>query len=640
MKFSYALLKKLAPGIKDQKKFVEEFPLHAFEIEGIKDDTVDISIPANRYSDVSSHKGIALIVSAIFGGKIVEPKLAAIVKKTSSRKFGIKIAAKNLCKRYSGLYAEVSKVTASPRWMQDFLISCGLRPINGIVDVMNYIMLEIGQPLHAFDADLLKGAINVRLAKNSEKIETIDGNVFTLTGQDLVIVDDNGPIAIAGVKGGKRAEINVNTGRIIIEAANFDATNIYKTSRRQNLFTDASIRFAHGLSPASVETAIKRAAQLLKELYGAKIGDWLDINYIKSAKTVIKFDTEKFNRLIGLNLTEKNCHNYLKKLGFKINGKLVTAPLERTDVSIFEDLAEEIVNLYGYEKLPSTAPHIYLKTSGYEESIKFKDILRRILIGFGLSEVYNHSFVGEDGMVEIENPISKDKKYLRANLAHSLIKNIEDNFRFYETVKVFEIGKVFAPEEKAVIGIALGFRKGNPILDIKGLIEQTLQSVGLTDYAFVEEKNKLKIESDGVVIGYLQNFGENRAVAEIDLEKCAALVEEEKSYEPLAKYPSVMRDISLFVPADVRIGDIMAAIQRAAPKFLDDADMVDFYEAPSESIGKSGDESADEEDASKKSVTFRLVFQAGDHTLTDEEVGKEMEIIIATLQNEFDVEVR
>jgi len=640
MKFSYSLLKKLASGIKDQKKFVEEFPLRAFEIEGIKDDTVDISIPANRYSDASSHRGIALISSAIFGGDITKPKLAALTKKNSSIKFGVKISAKNFCRRYSGLYVEISKVTASPKGVQDVLISCGLRPINGIVDVMNYVMLEIGQPLHAFDADLLKGAINVRLAKNGEKMETIDNNVFTLTGQDLVIADNSGPVAIAGIKGGKRTEINIHTRKIIIEAANFDATNIYKTSRRQNLFTDASTRFAHGLSPVFVEIAIKRAAQLLKELYGAKIGDWLDINYVKPSKTVIKFDIEKFNKLTGLNLKKKICFNYLKKLGFKISGKLVMAPAERTDISIFEDLAEEIVNLYGYNKLPSEAPHIYLKTSGYEESIKFKDILRRILIGFGLSEVYNHSFVGENGRVEIENPISKDKKYLRPNLAGALVQNIEDNFRFYETVKIFEIGKVFFPEEKAAIGIALGFRKGNPILDLKGLVEQTLQSAGLTDYAFIEEKGALRIESDHTAIGYLKNFGENRAVAEIDLEKFITLVEEEKSYEPLAKYPSIMRDVSLFAPTDARIGDMMAAIHRAAPKYLDDVDMIDFYEASPESENRSGKENSDEEDFFKKSVTFRLVFQANDHTLTDEEVGKEMEIIVAALQNEFDAEIR
>lgn len=638
MKFSYTLLKKIASGIKDQNKFAEEFPLHAFEIEGIKDDMADISIPANRYSDAASHKGIALIASAIFGGKIAEPKLAAIVKKNSSRKFRIKISAKNFCKRYSGLYAEISKVTASPKWMQDILISCGLRPINGIVDVMNYVMLEVGQPLHAFDADLLRGAISIRLAKNGEKIETIDNNIFTLTGQDLIIADNSGPVAIAGIKGGKRTEINIHTRKLIIEAANFDATNIYKTSRRQNLFTDASIRFAHGLSPVSVEVAIKRAAQLLKELYGAKIGDWQDINYAKPSKIVIKFDAERFNKLTGLNLTEKICFNYLKKLGFKINGKLVTVPAERTDIAIFEDLAEEIVNLYGYDKLPSAAPHIYLKTSGYEEFIKFKDILRRILIGFGLSEVYNHSFVGEDGVVEIENPISKDKKYLRSNLAHLLVKNIDNNLRFYDTVKIFEIGRVFSPEEKAAVGIALGFRKGNPILDLKGLVEQALQSTGLTDYSFIEENGKLKVESDGAVIGYLKNFGENRAVAEIDLGKFAALVVEEKSYEPLAKYPSVMRDISLFVPADARIGDMMAAIHRAAPKYLDDVDMIDFYEASPESENRSGEE--DPEEVSKKSVTFRLVFQASDHTLTDEEVGKEMEVIVSELQNEFDAEVR
>ena len=283
-----------------------------------------------------------------------------------------------------------------------------------------------------------------------------------------------------------------------------------------------------------------------------------------------------------------------------------------------------------------------------------KEKVREIMRGFGLSEVYNYSFVSRKQLVEyaepkwwgavsLLNPISADFQYLRPSLTLHLMRNIKDNLRFYDGVRIFEIGKTFVDkdgkfEEKSVLGAAIGLKQENPIFELKGVINELLQQLGLTEYflrdldwdlRFLDQDNSLRIESDHQVLGYVglpKNSG-TMAIAEIFLDKLFRLVEEEKEYEPVPKYPSIMRDISLLVPTDLRVNRILEEMQRAAPKFLDDVDLVDFYEDTNLKEGR-------------KSLTFRLVFQADDRTLTDEEVGQEMEKIIAALTEQFEVEVR
>ncbi|KKU83454.1 MAG: Phenylalanine-tRNA ligase beta subunit [Parcubacteria group bacterium GW2011_GWA2_47_8b] len=620
MKFSYTLLKQLVPRLPDKAGFIEKFNLHAFEAEDTGGDTLEISIPANRYSDASSHWGIAKIAAAIFNASVKyfgkEPKT-----ELKNKKPAIKILAKKECRSYSGRYFEISRIGDSPEWMKVILRSCGLRPINAVVDVMNYVMLETGQPLHAFDANLVAGEIGVRLAKRGEEIATIDGGNYRLDGSDLVIADEKGPLAIAGVKGGKRAEVSPATRKIIVEAANFDSPGIYKTSRRLNLFTDASARFSHGLSLALVDFGMRRATELLKEICKIKVGEVTSAGSVKEPKRILKFDINKFNLLAGLELKDGVAMDYLKRLGFKVTGsagrRLVEVPPERTDISIFEDLAEEIINLYGYEQLPANPPRVPLVPVHSEEGVLLKEKVREIMRGFGLSEVYNYSFVSRKQLVEyaepkwwgavsLLNPISADFQYLRPSLTLHLMRNIKE--------------------------------QENPIFELKGVINELLQQLGLTEYflrdldwdlRFLDQDNSLRIESDHQVLGYVglpKNSG-TMAIAEIFLDKLFRLVEEEKEYEPVPKYPSIMRDISLLVPTDLRVNRILEEMQRAAPKFLDDVDLVDFYEDTNLKEGR-------------KSLTFRLVFQADDRTLTDEEVGQEMEKIIAALTEQFEVEVR
>jgi phenylalanyl-tRNA synthetase beta chain len=679
MKFSYQLLKKLVPKIKSKTELIERLILHAFEATDLGGDTIDISIPANRYSDAASHFGLAKIVAAILNAKlqyseIRPPKYYRQFLEVGPPKFKIEIKDKNLCPRYMGWYFEIPKITASPKWMQEILISCGLQPINSVVDIMNYAMLETGQPLHAFDYDKLQFQevrppeisrnirnirrsnlpnIIVRRAKKGEKITTLDGDKFDLNENILVITDFKEPLAIAGIKGGKKAEVTNKTKKIIVEAANFEPVSIYKTSRQINLKTDASLRFSHGLSPVLVEKGIKRAVELLKKNCNAKIGEVIDVNFTKSLKSVFKFDIDRFNKLTGLNLSEKICLGYLKKLGFKIKGSLIEAPLERIDISIFEDLVEEIVKLYGYNRIPSLPPAVYLKPSSFEELVDFKQKIRGILSRLGLNELYNYSFIGErddvDKIIELENPISEDKKYLRYSLIPLLIKNVKDNFRFYEKVRIFEIGKTFQQkridadnkqinaddiQEKLMLGAAIGFKKDNPIPELKGLVEELLRQVGLIDYSMIsqsksksETTQKIIIKSDDILIGHLGLTIDNIAFVEIDAEKLFGLAIGEKEFEQLSKYPSVARDLSILVPRYIRAEELMSIIENSAPKFLDDVDLIDVYEDLK--LGEN-----------RQSLTFRLVFLADDHTLTNEEVGKEMERIISSLREEIDIEIR
>ena len=622
---------------------MEALNFHAFEVEGVDGDTVNIALPSNRYSDAASHLGVARLLSAISGGKVGELKLATLKKSSGSRILSVSIESKHRCGRYSALYAEIPKIGESPKWMQEILTACGTRPINAVVDIMNYVMLEVGQPLHAFDAELVSDGISVRLAKQGERIITLDGAAFKLTAEDLIIADRKRPLAIAGVKGGKFAEVTKETTRLIIESANFEPVGVYRTARRFNLFTDASARFSHGLSHVLVERGIRRAAQLLQEVCKAKLGDWVDVNYHKPQKTVIKFEVDKFNKLTGLEFNgstkltiNKNvCLNYLRKLGFVVKGDFVEVPPERLDVTIFEDLTEEIVNLHGYDKLPSAAPRVRLIPSGSEDIITLKDKIRRLLSGWGMSEVYNYSFTGTaDGkkMVELENPVSEDKKYLRSNLATSLIKNIEDNWRFFEEVRVFELGRVFAKEkigiiEKPWLGLAIGIKKGSPFLELKGIVEQLLRGIGLTDFEFVPKGGELRVESDHHVLGHVRHYTGDHSIAscEMDMNELLRVDVEEKEYFPLSKYPSIVRDISILVDPEIRVTEIQNLLENASHT-IEDVDLIDWYED-----AKLGD---------KKSLTFRLVFQSPERTLKEQEVDRQMAKIVVRLRSKFDAEIR
>lgn len=658
MKFSYPILKQFVPDLKSVDQLRDLLNLYAFEVDSIKGDILDVKILPNRFSDAASYSGLAREVAAILGANASSRPYSGnkkLQKANGRLDLIVDVQDRAMCPRYMARYFELDSGAKTPEWMITVLQSAEIRCINPVVDVMNYVMLETGQPMHAFDAEKVKNIL-VRRARSGEKIETLDGGNYELNGEDLVIADGEHALAIAGVKGGRRAEVTQKTTRIIVESANFNGAAIYRTSKRLRLATDASARFAHNLSPALAENGLARATELLAEVVGARVGEVVDSYPKKIKPTSLNFSITDFTALTGLALKEKEALGYLKRLGFKVSGRRVTAPAERTDIFNGADLADEIVRLYGYDKLPALAPVAALRPTEHDESVKLKNLVRSVLINLGLTESYNYSFVssrdlekfGESASsaAEILNPISAEFQYLRPNLAIGLLKNCEDNFRFAPEARMFEIGRTFVVEKGAVkerlrLGIALASKKSNPLLALKGIVSTLLQASGLSDFSedsaadfpdYLDASASLRIESDHHVLGYLgatvSGVSDAAAMAELYLDELVSLVSGEREYEPIPKFPAVDRDISFIVGAGVRVGDILQAIQDASPKLIYDVDLLDYYQDDSKM------------NADEKSLTFRIIFQAENRTLTDVEVGHEMEKVVSVLREKFNVEVR
>ncbi len=662
MKYSYSLIKKIAPGKYTKEELVKALNTYSFEAVDFGGDVFEVANTsiAHRFSSGASHLGVAREAAAIFDTKYIDPTLKRLNFDYKDKGiFKVNIKEKVLCPRYSATYVTDVKVGPSPEWLKDVLEACGLRSINNVVDIMNYVMLEVGQPLHAFDADKVKGGIIVRRGKNGEEIETIDGNKFKLSEDILVIADEDKPLAIAGIKGGKYSEVSLKTTRLLVESANFDGVGIYKSAQKLNLRTDASVSFSHDLSPELVEFGMKRALVLLKELCDAKIYKTEDIYPKKQPKTVIKFDLEKIERIIGIKIKKAEAQKILLKLGFTISRNMISVPPLRNDIEIIEDIAEEVARFKNLNELPAIAPKISMSAGVEEDLVIIKEKIRKYLSAVGYSEVYNYSFVSEEKLelaphevfgiknpIKLANPLSVDFAYLRNSLAPYLEKNLNDNLRFFDQVRLFEIGKIFGNDsadegglkvsEKTILGIGIYNKDG--FLEIKGVIDGLLASLGLVDWFMpdlnlennlLESQEALRIElGDHSVVGYLGilKSGKNGAVLELDLEKISKAVMEEKEYEPLSKFPSVDRDVSVLVSSRIKVGDVLEIIQKADPEHVNDVDLMDFYE--------------DDKFGDKKSLTFRIVFQADDHTLTDAEVDREMEKIVKFLKDEAEAEIR
>ena len=669
MKFSFNLIKKLAPGKYEKALLVEKLNLHSFEAVDAGGDILEVSVPPNRFSDAASHLGLAREVSVIFGIKLNDPTMQSVKFSHKDQGiFRINIKDRDLCSRYLAAYVSEVKIGPSPEWLKNNLETCGLRSINNVVDIMNYVMLEIGQPLHAFDADKVSGGLIARRAKNKESITTIDNQNFELDNNTLVIADAKNVLAIAGIKGGKLSEISAKTKRILVESANFDGTAIYKTSAALKLKTDASIRFSHNLSPELARIGMFRALSLLKELAGAEIHSPIDVYPKKQKINILRIDADKINNLIGAEFKIKEMVAILEKLGFKKKAGKFETPLIRPDIENIEDIAEEIARFSagggsssggkGYNGLKPIAPSVALGVAREEEIILLKDRIRNIMVSVGFNEIYSYSLVSKEEtviapaeifntseIVELANPMSKQAAVLRNSLAGGLARALKENLRFFEEVKIFEIGRIFGTarggvKETNVLGVALSGK--NAVLELKGFVDYLFRKLGIVDYFLPElnlsagGKNKLiksneslRIETgDHHVLGYLGTFNEMRgAVLEIDLEKLLKTVDEEKEYEPLSKFPSIIRDISILVDDSARVGEILDLIQCVSPKLVNDVDLIDWYQ--NEKMGEN-----------KKSLTFRIVFQADDRTLTDSEVDREMAAINKVITEKFDAELR
>ncbi len=700
MLFSYNWLQLFfRKKLPQPKKLAELLTMHSFEVEEVKkagsDWALNIDVLPNRGPDCFSHLGIAREISVITKQKYTG--LTCAIREVKNKKIKdflkVEVKNKNDCSRYTARVITNIKVGPSPQWIQQRLKVCGLRPINNIVDIMNYVMLETGQPIHAFDGEKLKGEkIIVRFAKNREKIVTLDEEKYDLSEDILIIADTQKPIAIAGIKGGIISGIDRKTKVIVLESANFNPRIIRKGSRKLNsraqrsgekstacslnLKTDASIRFEHGIDPNLTKMAINRAAYLIQKIVRGKITKGLiDIYPKKVLPKKIRLDLDYVDRLLGAQVSEKKIRDILRNMGFEVkstsqNSKAleVKIPTRRLDVSIQEDLIEEIGRIYGYQEIPAQFPVASLIPPKRNLDIFWEDMIKNILKETGFSEVYNYSFWGEKEvklfgylktkeLIEVENPVSLEYKYLRASLIPNLLKNVEKNLKHFDQIKIFELGKIFEKpkQEKTML---TGLITGDLFYLAKGVVDLLLNKLGISNIWYDEfqptpatsedtclilkgrEDSKLNvhywhpqkranIKVNGQEIGFLGEISAKIldemkiktkvVIFDIDFEKLQRLSSEEVIYRPISRYPAAVRDIAILVSKQTKVVEILNIIKITGGKIVRDVDLFDTYEGENIPVGK-------------KNFAFHIIYQAEDKTLSSKEIDRLHQKIIKALE--------
>jgi len=684
MKFSYNFLQSFFKSkLPKPEKLADLLTYHFAEVEGIskqgKDFLLDIDIRPNRGPDCFSYMGIAREIGAILKLTPLLPKSKRAIKETSKIKELISIScqAKAGCLRYTGGIIKGVKVGSSPKWLKARLKSNNINPINNIVDATNYVMLETGQPLHAFDYDKIAGdktkKIIVRRAKKGEKITTLDDREIKLDKDILIIADKKEPLAIAGIKGGKKAEITNKTTNILLEAANFDRILIRRASKKIGLKTDASRRFEYGIDPNLTQLGINRSLVLIQELAGGMIiPGRVDFYPKKPVPKRIKLELDYVEKLLGIKIPVKEIKDILRRLGFTFVPQvsalskkqiLIDVPSFRLDISYPEDIIEEIGRLYGYRKIPSKFPLVALIPPERNLEIFWENMIKDILKEAGFWEVYNYAFLSQEELdifnlknaVEVKNPVSIEYQFLAPSLVPNLIKDVAKNQEYFNDIRIFELSNVFQKTKKTKKGVierkrlsvlisTEDLKPAEGFYQMKGVVDLLLNKLGISDIWYEEHRSTswegrycAVIKIGGEEIGFLGNIDrevldrlgvKNEAVIfDIDFDKLQKLASEENEYQPLSKYPAAVRDLAVLVPSDVKVIDVLNKINAAGGKLVRDVDLFDIYE---------GEELPEE----KKNLAFHIIYQAPDRVLSSEEIDQLQEKIIEALEEEPEWEVR
>ncbi len=655
MKFSYDWLQSFfRKKLPSSTKLADFLTLYSFEASSNKG-VLDLDILPNRGPDCFSHIGVAREIAAILGAKLQMPSTNVAKNRKSKDFVSIEIKAKNACSRYTARTISGVNVGSSPEWMQERLKLCGLRPINNIVDAANYVMLETGQPLHVFDAEKIVGKkIIVRFAKKGEKIITLDGQKFDLDPSILVIADSAGPMAIAGIKGGKNPEVSKTTKTVVIESANFNQKTVRAGSKKLALKTDASLRFEHGIDLNLAELASNRLAYVIQEVANGKVSQSLiDFYPKKTFPKTIKLDLIYVNKLLGIRIPEKEIKSILERLGFKVS-KIsscfrVTVPTFRLDLSLPEDLIEEIGRIYGYENILPKLPFGSLIPAKRNLRVFWRGMIKNILKEAGFSEIYNYSFVSKKDTsifkinpIEVKNPTSSEFQYLRPSLICNLLKNIKKNQN--REIKIFELGNVFGVTERTMLA-GMVFQDDAFFL-LKGIISVLLKSLAITDFyydsyleniPFWNSKRSAEIKIGREKIGFLGEISpsilksldipKKVAAFEMDFEKLHKLCSEEHEYMPISKHPAAIRDLSILVPRKVKTAEVLNIINILGGSLVRDVDLFDIYE------GK-------EVPSGRKNFAFRIIYQAENRTLRASEIDRIHQKIIKILDKNPEWQVR
>lgn len=638
MKVSYNWLQDFfIDKLPEPEKLADLLNMHVFEVESVvksdNDTVLDVKVLPDRAHYALSHFGVAYEISAITGISLKDERNLDI--KVGSGAVKVSVLEKEVCSRY---IARVVDGVSGGKVNDDIkkrLEAVGQRSINPIVDIANYTMFDLTQPLHAFDADKIKGEIKVRFAKSGEKITTLDNKVVLLDESVLIISDEEGPLAIAGIKGGKKAEVDSNTKRVILESATFDPVLIRKTSNKLGIKTDASKRFENNLPTQSAYFGILYFSKRLQEVYGenASFGELVDINSSSMSQGEISISLDFIIKKLGINIPEKEILEILGRLFLKTvkdgNSLKISIPSWRKDLVIPEDVVEEIGRLYGYEKIKPVLPETLKSEVRINKNFYYINKIRKILSDNGFSEVYTSTF-GEKGDLEVLYPVASDKNFLRTELS----KSIEDVLRFnivnadllgLKQVKIFEVGKIFKKgfeTNSLCVGIANTKGVKEKVNDLIRNIREILLNELKVDISTVCTVD----DSGGIMMIGQKQIGVINAIdgiLELNVDEIIKILPDPESfdvklkdsevvnYKPFSKYPFIVRDIAVFVPTEVSKGDLLEIIKKGigeSKNLLVNHYLFDEF--------KKGD---------KVSYAFRLVFQSFDKTLTDDEVNKVMD---------------
>lgn len=645
-----------------------ELGMDVREALGINDALIEFEITSNR-PDCRSIIGIAREAAVTLGKGLKYPQIT-VNGSDEEMKFEIDVQTE-LCKRYCGKVIKDVKVGPSPYWMQRRLIEAGMRPINNIVDITNYVMLELGQPLHAFDLEDIKyNKMIVKLAQEGEKFTTLDGAQRTLTSDMLVIGNQDKTLDLAGIMGGENSEVKDNTTSIFLEGASFAKENIRATSKKLGLRTEASSRFEKGIDVNLTEAAVNRACQLIEELgCGTVLNGMLDYYPKKEEVQKITANPERINKLLGVNVPMDQFINILERLEFKCNlissDKLeLEVPSFRLDICEDADILEEVARIYGYENIPSATLEGNATAGVKTNKQKFMDNVKSNSIAVGLNEILTYSFVSPRGVdklnlaedderrefVKIINPLGEETSVMRTTLIPNMLDVISTNLSHkVEEVYAFECGNTFRPQEglpvetkKLSIGM---YGKEVDFFSIKGAVETILTNVGFDGYEVEPETKNLtfhpgrcaKLVYNNICIGtfgelhpdVLENYDLNQRVyvAEIDIDLVFENLNNSKVYNPLPKYPATTRDIALLVKDEVFVKQIEDIIKANGSDILESYQLFDVYKGAQIEEGH-------------KSIAYSITYRSKDKTLTDEDVAKVHDKIVIELSEKLNANLR
>lgn len=652
------------------------------KIIGLDDTILELELTPNR-GDCMSMVGVAREVAALLGQKLRMPETG--VAETGRGVEGmvrIDINDPDLCGRYVARLFRNIKIGPSPLWMQERLRAAGIRPISNIVDITNYVMMELGQPLHAFDYDTLKdGHIIVRRARNGEALVSLDGNERKLTEEMLVITDPGGPVAVAGVMGGLATEVTDNTTTVLLESAHFNPISIRRTSRTLGLRSESSSRFEKGIDITGCRRAADRAARLLLDMAAGEVAPGAADNYPgKSAPRTVILRPGRVEHVLGAAIPRGEAVSILTGLEFQVkdsgNQLLVTVPGHRVDVSLEEDLIEEVARIYGYNRIPYTLPYGASTRGARTPRQSLEGAVRDCLAALGLSEVVTYSFTSPSSLdraevpresplrnlIYLQNPLSEEQSVMRSMLLPGLLEVLSRNVsRRVTDLAIFELGKVFLPSGSdplpverpflaaAAVGTApAGWNRPKQPYDFyyfKGIVETLFDRVALAGYSLERETQSslfhpgkaARITAGERLIGVvgeihpavLENYdlSEGAVALEIDFETLAVLSGQARIYRPLPRFPGIERDLALVVRQDVPARDIIKVIRKFGGQYLKEVRLFDIYR------GKQVKEGC-------QSMAFSLKFQAEDRTLTDQEVNGPVAVIAEALAKQYGAELR